>query len=197
MKIKLKLMLFILVVSSTLTVNAQFTDSILYRDYPNRIQISSLGFENCELKALENVSVKDIGNGTYILSPGGNKTASILVVNSNQQIQDTIYFFVQNPPRPEIFLCGIENGKPLVILCDSIEVRYVDGVRLTDHFEVVSYQIEIPRLSIIISGKGNIIQDFTDLNAQLRSGDTISLVVVYNDRTRGKMRRSNGLWIIQ
>jgi hypothetical protein len=173
---------FAIVFVAQLTM-AQMPDTILYRGINNEVKLSDYGYDAAqfEIQGLENVKLTMKSLGVYTALPHVGKKVKLLVLDAKSHPVDTLSFHVLNCPIPVLYLCGVEEGMKTDLQCDTLELRYPEGVRLEHKFSIVSWELSHPDLPKNLSGTSNIIEGLAAIRDQLKPNTAIEINLMYAD----------------
>lgn len=164
-------------------VAAQQTNPVMFRGSNNEVHLVDFGYDvsKYELRALDNVVLSFKALGVYNALPQHGKWVKILVVDVKGKSVDTLSFEVFNRPVPQLYLCGAVEGSRVEQLCDTIELRYPEGVILKPNFKILSWTLTHPDLPKPLSGTTNWLEGLEAVRSQLKPNTTIQIDLMYTD----------------
>lgn len=162
---------------------AQQTNSVMFRGLNNEVRVADYGYDvsKFEMRALDNVVLSFKALGVYNALPQHGKFVKILVVDVKGKSVDTLTFEVFNRPIPQLYLCGAVEGSLVEQLCDTIELRYPEGVILKPNFKILSWTMTHPDLPKPLSGTGNWLEGLEAVRGLMKPNTTIEIDLMYAD----------------
>ncbi|MFT6922478.1 MAG: hypothetical protein ACJA1C_001483 [Crocinitomicaceae bacterium] len=127
----------------------ELTDlNVLYRGYPNKVEISGSGYDEISLGATGATYVKS-GKG-YIVSPGRGKEATLSVTGRNKDGTSKVLkkspFRVSNLPDPTLYWGSAKSGAKGSKGSRLLQAKYSPEIPLKADFTLVSWTCYAPGL---------------------------------------------------
>ncbi len=152
MKNLVKLSLFVLLASSTMSCFGQYLvvqhnsqEQVLYRGFENSIAISlgTTPIDELTFKCVE-CEIIDRKDGNLIIKTGNSKTATLVAsskLDPSKEFKQT--FKVQNLPAPMVFVGQKEAGSEITLdeLKSPLSIHYNNCLLLKSNFQIVDWEI--------------------------------------------------------
>jgi len=173
----------------------ELTDlNILYRGYPNKVEVSGSGYETITLSGS---GVSKSGKG-YIVKPGKGKSAVLTVTGRNKDGSSKVLksgkFRVSNLPDPTLYWGAAKSGKKGSKSSRLLQAKYSPEIPLKANFKVIKWTCYAPGLKgAPPSGAGSNLGSAGPLINAVKPGTGIS----FNATVRGPdgiARQIGGSW---
>lgn len=199
-KVNALIVLFVMLTSycsaQNKTDNIIKSDKILYRGYSNPIHLNDLPFQQKGIKlvGIENITLTQQEANTYIAIPNSSSsTSTIQVLSQSDEVLGLVVFPVQNMPKPDLYLCGIQNGGAVQGKCEDLKLTFPSESQLTFEFKILSWECSYENARTTIGNGGN----YAPLGAMIAAaskGTSISILAKV-EGPDGKIRIAHGTWI--
>jgi hypothetical protein len=161
-------------------VISQPRQAVLYRNYPNKIEIGQSGLGPVKVVGIH-CTITSLGKGSYKVLTGKEKNCSILVLNGNKDtIAQQVYKVL---PLPQLTLkwgSVIGGGEVTDRTQRALFLAYPDEVAIVADQTVESFQLTISGKSF--SGKGNLISPEAQRYIQdANAGTMVVIAAKYKD----------------
>ncbi|NRA10583.1 MAG: hypothetical protein HRT57_01350 [Crocinitomicaceae bacterium] len=126
----------------------ELTDlNVLYRGYPNKVEISGSGYETVSLSGT--ASISKVGKG-YIVKPGKGRSATLSVTGKNKdgtsKVLKTAKYRVSNLPDPTLYWGSAKSGAKGSKGSRLLRAKYPPEIPLKADFTLVSWTCYAPGL---------------------------------------------------
>lgn len=156
----------------------ELTDlNVLYRGYPNKVEISGSGYDNISLGG-SGATWKKSGQG-YIVSPGRGKSATLTVNGKNKEGPGKVLkkssFRISNLPDPTLYWGSSKSGEKGSRGSRLLQAKYSPEIPLKADFKLISWTCYAPGLKgAPPTGSGGSISAAGQLINALKPGSGIS-----------------------
>jgi len=171
------------------------SEKILYRGYSNPIHLNDLPFQQKGIKlvGMENVSLTQQDANTYFAIPSASSTTStIQVLSQSDEVLGLVVFPVLNMPKPDLFLCGIQNGGSVQRKCEDLKLTFPVESQLTFEFKILSWECSYANAKTT-QGDGENYALLGVMIADAPKGTSISILARV-EGVDGMVRIANGTW---